>query len=278
MSAKIRSQEASKLYEQLRDKILWAQEQGKTVRVRLYCYSHGGNVGLNLGAVRTMHFPRDTFYIETLVLIGTPIQRETDYLVCHPIFQHVYHIYSRADRIQTLDCFSFKRFFSRRRFKSCRRYEIPKNLKQIEVRLRDFCKGKWYDRSPGHIELWFFGWPEHKKSLYRPHFPFYPLPMAIFVPNIIEIVNNYSKENHVVLELRPTEHRASVRTRHRYDRVWIDFLSQQQINQLCLYASQQKPGQLDSESYNCHMQAAANLAQALTKELQHKKGESLCGS
>ena len=51
-----------------------------------------------------------------LALLGTPIQVETDYLINSPIFKKIYNFYSRADQVQMLDFFSFKRFFSRKKF------------------------------------------------------------------------------------------------------------------------------------------------------------------
>ena len=68
--------------------------------------------------------------------MGVPIQKETDHLVHDPFFKRIYNIYSRGDRIQKLDFFSFDRFFSDRIFKDRDGFKFPKDkLVQIQLRL-----------------------------------------------------------------------------------------------------------------------------------------------
>src|SRR5204863_8304961 len=74
-------------------------------KIRLIGYSHGGNVCLNIAAAKNNIDPNSPLSIDELVLIGVPIQTETDYLSADPIFKKIYHIFSRADHIQRIDFF-----------------------------------------------------------------------------------------------------------------------------------------------------------------------------
>ncbi|MCZ6902934.1 MAG: hypothetical protein O7C58_01870, partial [Rickettsia endosymbiont of Ixodes persulcatus] len=125
------------------------------------------------------------------------------------MFIQIYNIYSRGDCIQKLDCFSPYRFFSRRRFKSCGRYNVPRKVKQIEVKIktpgqRPSNLRRWHDRSPGHFELWNFGWPLDTHSFYRTYFPLTPLPTGIFAPLFTRISNDFNDlGNSLVIEWYP---------------------------------------------------------------------------
>jgi hypothetical protein len=274
-----RYQDALLFYQALQTALTEAQSAGKEVHIAIYAYSHGGNVALNLAAIRSNLYRCDTFTIEKLILIGTPVQRETDYLVTHPLFKKIYNIYSRADRIQRLDCFSFKRFFSRRRFKSCRRYQLKENIKQIEIQLKEHIEGHFYDRSPGHIELWFFGWPEHSGSLYRPHFPLHPLPLAVFLPAIIALVNTHTDAQQVIVELKPHIHKASIRARYSHQKTWVDFIPHSTLLKMREKARKSKPECCDKELFNGHAWSVIQLYNYHKKCTHHNRRRcSLCGS
>ena len=94
--------------------------QGIDVNVRIIGYSHGGNVLLNMALARQRNPFLSPLTVHELVLLGMPVQQETDYLINDPLFEKIIHIYSRGDRIQKLDFFSCHRFFSRRLFKKKR--------------------------------------------------------------------------------------------------------------------------------------------------------------
>src|SRR5262249_9749337 len=156
-----------------------------------------------------------------------PIQYETDYLINDPIFKKVYNFFSRSDRVQKLDFFSCGAFFSDQVFKSHCDFEVPDKLVQIELRVirkineakQPFCltddqlpllyNGTCCSRlirnvSPGHAELWFFGWtPMH----YRSTFPLYPLPIVAFIPYILNTIRpyeyNFCPEKPITLTIDP---------------------------------------------------------------------------
>lgn len=54
--------------------------------------------------------------VEHFVLLGTPIQPETDFAVTSPLFESVLNCYSHADRVQQNDWISTSRYYSDRRF------------------------------------------------------------------------------------------------------------------------------------------------------------------
>src|SRR5579871_2473041 len=104
-------------------------------KIRLIGYSHGGNVCLNIAAAKNNTDPDSLLSVDELILVGVPIQTETDYLSADAIFKKIYHVLSRADRIQRIDFFSFNRIFSRRYFRGNHHFKVPKKLMQIEIKI-----------------------------------------------------------------------------------------------------------------------------------------------
>jgi len=235
LSSTHRYLDAKKLFEALEHLSNIFQKQGKKLRIRLIGYSHGGNVLLNLAAIRQDFYPDSTLIIDEALLLGVPIQTETDYLIIDPIFDKIYHIYSEADRIQCIDFFSFNRFFSRRHFKHRQTLKIPKNLTQVKLKLMRLTKSRYpleqrirrvsnykdaeiisgtspylRDASPGHIEMWFFGWaPQHYRRAEEgwPGFILEPLPVVIFLPYVIhyiqQVAHNLVNPRPVTVDIRP---------------------------------------------------------------------------
>jgi hypothetical protein len=240
--------------------------KSSTPKIRLVCYSHGGNAALYLGALRDTEFPHETFIIDEMILLGVPVQKETDYLICHQLFKKIYHIYSRHDRVQRMDFFSFKRFFSQRRFYTCSRYTLPDHLVQIEIQCYTYPrysteKKVQINRSPGHSELWFFGWPEHKKSSYRKHFPLHPLPIACLTPALLQVITTtHPQEKNLVLELHPHTGKTFLRTRHVFKKQEIHCFSDNFIDELRATARQHRPSNYTAELQKEHMHNAVQLA------------------
>jgi len=178
VSNKLRYLESAFLHQDLEALIKKLINEGYRPKIRLIGYSHGGNLALQLGALHTTKPITKQFGIDELLLIGTPIQVETDYLINSPIFKKVYNFYSRADHVQTLDFFSFKRFFSRKKFSRRHNFTLPKKLTQIRIKITEYepksdkCvfdtlpqdpkvlkkHFKELNYDPGHFELWFMGW------------------------------------------------------------------------------------------------------------------------
>lgn len=202
---------------------------GITPKIRVIGYSHGGNVCLNLARMHDEKYPDMDITIDELITIGMPVQMETDICTASPIFKKVYNIFSQQDIIQTIDFFSCNRLFSGRKFTSRKSFSVPQTVSQINLKIsrlkksrlsqekmcqlcadglkktnRSGKRGLLRDASPGHLELWFFGWTADK---YRSYFPLYPLPVAIFIPYLINLVETYESElcnpYPLTIDLRP---------------------------------------------------------------------------
>lgn len=136
LSFKARYEDSKKFYlalVELRDQM---RKRGIDPKIRLIGYSHGANICLNLGQVyKEEPFASMSLKINELILLGAPIQRETEQLVESPIFKKIYSFYSRSDNVQKKDLFSSQQFFSKRVFCNRREFDLPATLTQIEVRI-----------------------------------------------------------------------------------------------------------------------------------------------
>lgn len=211
VSNKLRYLESAFLHQDLDKLIKKLKIEGFEPKIRLIGYSHGGNLALQLGALHTTLPKKNQFIVDELIIIGTPIQVETDYLINSPIFKKVYNFYSRADNVQTLDFFSFKRFFSRKKFSKRSNFSLPNKLTQIRIKistyepkkhapefnclptdekiLKKYFKEINFD--PGHFELWFMGWTI---LTFRKTFPLEPLPFLTFLPIILKSIEAAKEE------------------------------------------------------------------------------------
>jgi len=269
LSGKQRLKEAYQLFDELYAlQTRLKQTHGRRPKFRIIGYSHGGNVALNLGIIAQKH-PEKKLTIDELILIGTPIQHETDYLVHEPIFKQIYNVYSQLDRIQRSDFFSFHRFFSGKIFEARKDFTIPKNVTQIRIRISQDRypdkplslkqhlqysgqRRRFRDKSPGHIELWFYGWTPSK---YRKDFPLSPLPVTILLPHIISQLKTLREmPAHCTFELRP-EHALSI-IRAQKTVYPGTFLSPAQQEQLKNIAQQIIPSNQTKEDYNKQIEKA----------------------
>lgn len=185
--------------------------QGINPKVRLFGYSHGGTIVIKLAMVKQRENLQPNFSVDEAFLFGTPIQFDTDYYINDPIFKKIYNVFSKGDRVQKLDFFSSGEFFSDRAFKSHCDFTVPDKLVQIEIRVirkkgeaclplsldtQDCtvlyngkrCSRNFRNVSPGHTELWFFGWTPLN---YRCTFPLYPLPIVSMMPFIINSIKPF---------------------------------------------------------------------------------------
>lgn len=239
MSSTQRFEESQQLYDELTSEMKKIHEQHHVMpHIRLIAYSHGGNVCLNLAhAKKTL---RDLcLYIDELILIGSPIQTETDYLVADPMFKKVYNFYSPGDMVQPSDFFSAKG--SRRTFKPRAQFSPPDKLKQICVKIARYTPRKQssslprplpleYKKSnikrrsmnPGHIELWYLGWTV---SMYRNNFPLHPLPVVDFVSFITAQVDQEpSLGNNIIVTLQPQKEIMRVKNKYGHEKKTLPFI------------------------------------------------------
>jgi len=148
---KHRLQWGKQLYKELGDEIARLKKQHlkarETLAVDIFAHSHGGNVALNMVHALAKD-KRVPWTINRLVLLGTPVQRETADLIQSPLFKRVYNVYSRGDAIQNLDFLSTKAGRSVRRFDAMVDTSKQQKLVQIEVKVDH--------KKPTHVDLWFF--------------------------------------------------------------------------------------------------------------------------
>jgi hypothetical protein len=209
-----RKDEGLKLYNQLSRVISDLKNQNLNPKIRIIAFSHGGNVSLNMANAYIDH---PNFNVDELIMIGTPVQRDTDYLVNNKIFKNIYHFYSSDDLAQKVDHLSASTYHCHQRFAPRKDFCLPSKLTQIRIRVKKangnknkitpFCcqevspKTRFHYVDPGHIELWFFGWCA---SGYRKDYPLYPLPLTIFTPWIARIIKQLPKiSSHVTAEIYP---------------------------------------------------------------------------
>jgi len=150
--------------------------------------------------------------VEKFILLGTPIQRETEDFVHSKIFSNVYNIYSESDRLQPIDIFSTKGDGSRQRIEL--KYKDDK-IRQLKIEISQeptlidgnkkfetdnskrwklaFLSSLWKSSfsekeiaAPNHRELWFASWKQQnyqKKSIMG------RLPLISFVPVLIDAID-----------------------------------------------------------------------------------------
>ena len=228
LSKSARYKDAKQLVLELNNLMLEFRQKGITPKIRLLGFSHGGTLILKLALVKCLEQLPFYFSVDQTFLIGTPIQFDTDYLINDPLFKSVYNIFSRSDRAQNLDFFSCGHFFSSKVFSPhCGFEELPSKLIQLDIRLlrkkgeacKPYtlcdatqpllfdgrkCKKSVRNVSPGHTELWFFGWTPLN---YRKTFPFYPLPVVAFLPFIANaiapIAHNTIPERPITVTIDP---------------------------------------------------------------------------
>lgn len=249
---------------QLNQEVTRLRGLGWDPKIRLIGYSHGGTVILKLALAKNLYNIRPLFDVDEMYIMGTPIQYDSDYLINDPMFKKVYNIYSRGDRFQKMDFFSAGQFFSDRRFAPhCGFETVPSKLTQIEIRMVrnakksgccapcndiDCCKSSFKNRrnvSPGHSELWFFGWtPMH----YRRSFPLYPLPVVSMLPFIIDSLKPYETghdpEKPFIITIDMTTHQMNIYNSTNCSQVVLPFISKCKLADLKQEALLRRPDPL----------------------------------
>ncbi|MBI2344710.1 hypothetical protein HYV10_01405 [Candidatus Dependentiae bacterium] len=287
VSNKLRFLEGAFLYQDLQKIFKKYQNEGYDPRVRLIGYSHGGNLALQLGAIYKTKPDSERFYIDELWLLGTPIQVETDYLINSPIFNKIFNFYSRADKVQTLDFFSFKRFFSNKKFSKRNNFKIPEKLYQIRIKVTKYesiskkhadkkindAKSLRYFKEinydPGHFELWFMGWTI---LTYRQTFPFYPLPILTFLPLVTGFIEKTPNVPHdIVADFKPDLEKIEIKPYHTVKNKYyatIPFISNEFLKHMQEHSIKYIPNDYNIEIYNQKVYGAMNIAEHEWKEIK----------
>lgn len=273
------------LHEQLDQEIAKFKEQGVIPKVRLIGYSHGGNVSLNLArCVPTDNIP---WHVNELILVATPILDETDFLITHPVFKDKYSLFSEADRVQAMDFFSFKRFFSNRQFKERHDLALPDSLTQIQIKVRKhiacshevtptFTSGAQRILSPGHAEFWFFGWTTKN---YRKRYPLYPLPTIAFLPYVLKEVKTAKEKEEitykdpVIATLVPAYELMSLKNKNDSKEIVRPFIKIQNLNELKNLVTQFEPPEFKNNFYK-ERSKICTQGQRLHKQMRKGKLDS----
>ena len=156
--------------------------------------------------------------VAELILLGTPLQPETEHFFKSPFFEKIYHIYSDEDVVQRLDWVSSKELWSNQRLSTTvtptvAQSTLPK-VTQIRIILdknkgttpnntQDPQKASTWEhivsaftgrqtRNPTHEELWFLTWQEKENQTFLS-----PLPISILTPFLIKETNAMSTHTDV---------------------------------------------------------------------------------
>jgi hypothetical protein len=257
MSHKARVAEAKIFYDELAQLADGYTKEGRQPKIRLIGYSHGGNLCLNLAEYHKTA-EKKIPNIDQLILLGMPVQVENDFLAGSDLFKQIYHFYSSADKIQRIDPFSFKRFLSRKRFHQNK----PDNLVQIQiafleeklVRKRNRIQKRVLDYSPGHAELWFFGWTPLN---YRADFPLYPLALVHLLPILLPSIEAHAEKKEIELAVNLTTQKIIVKKKSATKEVVSSvLLNLDAVKTACELALAYKPLEHTIEAENKHIEEA----------------------
>jgi hypothetical protein len=148
--------------------------------IRLLGHSHGGNVILLLAQVKD---PEDTsFFIHNVILMGTPVQKQTKHYVFAECFGKIYSLYSMIDMLQVIDPQGLQQKETDALF-SERFFPVDEKIDQVAIRINnrsimhiEFILNKFITQLPGiltQIDLWressklsAYDWAKQDKCLY----------------------------------------------------------------------------------------------------------------
>ncbi|MEX0671888.1 MAG: hypothetical protein WD068_00880 [Candidatus Babeliales bacterium] len=288
LSHKSRYQDAKQFYDSLSKELKKLALQGLNPKVRIIGYSHGGNIGINLAEVRKNEYPNDTFTIDEIYLIGTPIQPLTMECAQHSIFGHIYHFYSHGDWVQKLDSHAQRKFDS---FNDFDKKKMP-NITQIKMKVykRYAPPGKAHILpkkinpktqrriDPGHMELWFFGWTIY---WYRENFPLNPLPMGVLLGWITQLIKQVSPDmDDISFGIFPELNMVTIKSEQRHEQKRTrrcSFLSPTQFQELRTIAHEYRPdpAYFNKAAYKSRKRMAYYQAHVYDKAYQREKKRNL---
>jgi len=133
-----RKAQAEKLYALLKKMNLdYETLYGVKPEITLITHSHGGNVALNLAAVKD----EDCDLTVAAILLACPVQHETKKLVNDPFFSKVYSFYSTSDFVQILDpqgLYKTEMNCDRHVEFSARQFPASTNLRQARLKINGY--------------------------------------------------------------------------------------------------------------------------------------------
>jgi hypothetical protein len=210
LSKESREDASYDLYKHIQD-IYKLYKDDYHVSLNLVCYSHGGNVALHLPDI---HKKYGSIYdhhinINTIVLYGTPIQKETARNAQHIMFESVLNIYSEGDNIQTSDLISTK---DRKSHHTLSHFIDTSSYNYI-CDARIMAEDDSY--AFGHLNYWcldkyynYFSWTMSTKAQNVVAF-LSPLPLVICTPAFIQLSRDIKHShaiNHIDISLKKDDH------------------------------------------------------------------------
>ena len=265
------------------------KNKGLNPKLRIIAFSHGGNVALQLANIEPWNEKQIKLPVDQLITLGTPVHKENDVLVRHPMFKKIYHFYSNSDMAQKVDFLSTQYISSHRRYHPRRCFNLPTKLTQIQVsfsktpRKRPMVpfdeNGKIiYD--PNHIEMWSFGWTPRG---YDKRMPIFPIPTAGLVPYIIDKLEKTPKlGRNLSLDINPDKETATFTDRywdtHKTKKtVTVPFLTKKDFDQVKLAAWTRRPDKHQLEDLQRTINQAVRFATRQRKLQKHCSKSLNCG-
>lgn len=95
-----RDVEGALLYKEIQ-RLIKDKSSGQQPFIRIIAHSHGGNVALAMAKECTNQKP--AFYVDELILLGTPVNKATAHCTKDPLFTQIFSVHSHIDMIQVLD-------------------------------------------------------------------------------------------------------------------------------------------------------------------------------
>jgi hypothetical protein len=157
LSFKEREIAARKLYLDLKQvRQEYKKKYGVEPFIRMLAHSHGGNVILLLAQVKDSE---DTsFFVNQLILMGTPVQKQTKQYACANCFGKVYSLYSMLDILQIIDPQGLQQKETQALF-SERFFPAHEKIEQVAIKLNnrsimhiEFVKRKFMAQIPSIIQ------------------------------------------------------------------------------------------------------------------------------
>jgi len=287
LSYKKRYQDAIKLFKAVYKEVEQFNKRGIKPKVRIVGFSHGASVCINMAKVKRQEKLPCNFFVDEMILLGMPVQANTDYLTFDPLFKRIYNFYSKLDRVQVMDFSAPGKLLSNRLLRNSRKFPLPDSLVQVKFELlRKTTTKKRKDKkrtprhsvsvrnsSPGHCEWWFFGWTN---KFYRKNFGIKPLSLVSIIPTVIHGINETNLKgtktklvgNHIKVSVRPYDQIIVLRSKK--DRKVAQFLTAQQLEQLKDIAKSFPFKKISDEQYHTKVQEKLNLAQKQFNSEQNK--------
>lgn len=205
LSHQSRVASAKVLYQSLFNEVQKLKNSYEKINLTILAHSHGGNVALNME--NAYNELKSDLLVDQLILLGTPVQSETAKFILSPLFKKIYTFYSNSDMVQVIDILSTQDSSSKRRFKNITPLQ---NMVQIELLVGQ--------KHPAHNELWLFG--DKSNWLYRHKLATYPVAIFMFVPTILNFIENNladSKDLLLTIDHKDYQYSLSFKDKKRKD-------------------------------------------------------------